>query len=306
MSRNDLFVDLAVKVKFLTAGQLEDCRKLQGLLSQNGFALTLPEILIRKEYLNRDQARMINMAIRYDEMREEDTALGAFIARKGFLAQDKITDCLGAQEVPYRDGRHFPRLQDILLQRNHLTPQQVHVILRAYQQLDAGPGAKASEGSSPRIPVPQPAVPPPEPARAPVSAGALKSMEAGLQLDLLKVAFRKARVKDGQAGDRVVHILEIQGMLDGHTFRRFDQYLNSVIDGDAVQLVLNCDKLDYVSSAGLGVLAGAAKRCRDRQGDLRLCNVSEKVKKIINLVGLQSVLRMYDAERGALMSFRFV
>ena len=32
----------------------------------------------------------------------------------------------------------------------------------------------------------------------------------------------------------------------------------------------------------------------------------EKVKKIVNLVGLQSLLRMYDQERGAVMSFRYV
>jgi anti-anti-sigma factor len=134
-----------------------------------------------------------------------------------------------------------------------------------------------------------------------------KEVEAGLAIDHLKVAYRKSHLKDSPAGgETAVAVLDLEGVIDAHTFKKFDHYLTAAIDNKGPMLILNCEKLDYVSSAGIGVLAGATKRCRDQQGDLRLCGVNDKVKKIINLVGLQSMLRMYEGERGALMSFKFM
>src|SRR5262245_35972675 len=97
MTRDELFIDLAVKAKFLTPAQREDCRKLREMLNQNAFSLTLSEIIAKKEYLNPDQLRLINVAIRYEELKREDEALGGFIAKKGFLPKDKIDECLSAQ-----------------------------------------------------------------------------------------------------------------------------------------------------------------------------------------------------------------
>jgi anti-anti-sigma factor len=134
-----------------------------------------------------------------------------------------------------------------------------------------------------------------------------REVEAGLAIDHLKVTYRRSILKENPAGgETAVTVLDLEGTLDAHTFKKFDHYLTAAIDNKGPLLILNCEKLDYVSSAGIGVLAGATKRCRDQQGDLRLCGVNDKVKKIINLVGLQAMLRMYEGERGALMSFKFM
>jgi len=370
MTRDERFVALAAQAKMVTEAQVEDARKLQALLVQNGFKLTLPEILTRKEYVTVDQARLLNITIRYEEIREDDLALGAFLTKKGFLSDEKVRECLGIQEQPYKEGRLLPRLRDLVVQKNYLTAQQLQVILRARQQFDpssrppsnilpamggprsaeepapAGGAAPApAEAPSPIVleqippgrpgespagmipPLPEehapvrrksdPLIPSREEAssaipartesslRMPVVFGP-KEIEAGLAIDHLRVSYRKSRLKDGPASETVVSVLDLEGVIDAHTFKKFDHYLTAAIDNKGPLLILNCEKLDYVSSAGIGVLAGATKRCRDRQGDLRLCSVNDKVKKIVNLVGLQSMLRMYEGERGALMSFKFM
>ncbi len=312
MTRDELFVEIALKAKLLTPAQVEDCRRLREMLSEQNFQLTLPEIVTRKEFLSADQVRLVNVAIRYEERREQDRGLADFIRRKGFLPPEKIGDCLSAQEAPYREGRHFPRLQDLLVERKHLTPQQLHVILRAWDQLDAAK-RETRDGSSPRVAPVQPAVPPPQaavptPPPLPLPTRPVpvldKKLEAGFHVENLKVALRKTRFKEG-AGEMMVHILDLGGLLDGHSCRRLDSYMNDLIDAGAVRLVVMCEKLEYISSAGIGVLAGAVKRCRDEQGDLRLAAVDEKVKRIMNMVGLQSLVRMYENERGAVMSFKY-
>ena len=300
MTRDEMFVDLAVKAKLITPVQLEDCRKLRDMLSQNSFALTVSEIIAKKEVLNPDQLRLINVAIRYEEIKREDEALGGFIARKGFLPQDKIDECLSAQAVPFKEGRHFPRLEEMLTQKGYLTPQQVHVILRAREQLDQQNDGQP--GSSPRMPQTRPSMPPPEleapPKPLPVS---LRSLEAGLKLDTLKVAFRRARIQ----GETYAAILDLHGSLDGHTAVKFDEYLHLLTGAGFVHLILVCQKLDYLSSAGIGVLAGVIKRCRDGKGDLRLCAVEEKMRRVMQIIGLLSLVRTYDTDKGAVASFKY-
>src|SRR5262245_30808856 len=320
MTRDDLFIDLALKAKLLTKAQLDDCAKLRGILSENGFALGLPEIVARKEMLNADQLRLINVTIRYEEMRADDRELGDFIVLKGFLPAERVNECLALQETPYKEGRHFPRLEGLLVDKNYLNAQLLHVIRRAREQLDGhvAPGQRPP-GSSPRIQPTRPAVPPPAqlddalrrspdsemPAaefEAKKSTGApdWRSLEAGLRMTTLNVALRKAK-----AGDDPVHIIDLEGSLDGHTSKSFDDYVHGLISARAVRLVVDCGSLKYISSAGFGAISGAVKRCRDAGGDLRFCNVPEKIRKIMTFVGLQALVRSYDSERGAVMSFKY-
>ncbi len=305
MTREERFLDLATKAKFLTPDQLEDCRKLQKILLSNGFKLTLPEIVARKEILDRDQLRIVHMAVRYEEMRDDDVEFGRFVQKKGFLTREQLAECLGAQEAPFREGRHFPRLEDLLVEKGYLTTQQVHVLRRARQQLDDGRKAREVQGSSPRIAAVQPSLPPePPPAETKRRGGDLRALEGGLDLVELQVAVRKTRYRSGDR-EIPVHVLDFKGALGGETARRFDDWITALIDAGAVRIVACCEKLDYLSSAGIGVLAGSVKRCRDAGGDLRLCEVGEKIQKVMHLVGLEALVRTYDSERGAVMSFKY-
>lgn len=322
MTRDQRFIELALKAKLLTQAQLDDCEKLRALLAENGFTLSLPEIAARKEMLNPEQLRLINVSIRYEEMRTDDVELGAFIVGKGFLPAEKVNECLALQETPYKEGRHFPRLEGLLVEKNYLNPQLLHVIRRAREQLDgAVPAGQRPPGSSPRIPPTRPAVPPPAqledvlrrvapptpapapPKKEPPAAGApdWRALEAGLRMGNLTVGLRKAKAAD----DLVVHILDLEGSLDGHTSKSFDGYVHDLIGARAVRLVVDCGSLQYISSAGFGAISGAVKRCRDAGGDLRFCNVPEKIRKIMTFVGLQALVRSYDSERGAVMSFKY-
>jgi len=297
---DEQLVQLALKVKLLTPPQLEEAKKLQSALGQSGFPLTLSEILVKKEFLSPDQMRLLRIAAQQEDLRSEDRAAAGFIVRNGFVPEDRVKEALAYQEQLYQEGKPFQRLQDILVQRGILTSDQLQIIQRARQQLESSKIAlrtavrAPSDSSIPTVKPTAPALP-------------KKKEPAGGQLvEGCRVGLRKTVLKDAAGQERTVYFVDIEGVLDGHTFKYFDDFLNSLIDQGRSSLILNCERLEYVSSAGIGVLAGAVKRCRDAKGDLRLCGVQEKVKKIINLVGLQSMLRMYDTDRGALVSFKYM
>lgn len=106
-----MFIDLAVKARLLTPAQLDDCRKLRDVMARNTFPVTLSEIVPKKEGLNPDQVRLVNVGIRYQEIKREDEALGDFIIRKGFLPAEAVAECLEAQEQPLKEGWNSPRLE---------------------------------------------------------------------------------------------------------------------------------------------------------------------------------------------------
>ena len=299
MNRDELFLDLVVKTKLLTPAQLEDCRKLREMLAEKSFSLTMSEIIAKKEFLNPDQLRLINVAIRYEELKREDEALGGFISRKGFLPPEKVQECLAAQEQPFKEGRHFPRLEELLAQKGYLTAQQMHVILRAREQLEQ---QDREPGSSPRMPQTRPSLPPPEPEAPPKPLPiSLRSLEAGLKLESLKVAFHRSRIQ----GETYAAVLDLVGSLDGHTAVKFDEFLHALTNAGLVHLIFVCEKLDYISSAGIGVLAGAIKRCRDGKGDLRLCSVDDKMRRVMQIIGLLSLVKTYENERAAVASYKY-
>jgi anti-sigma B factor antagonist len=101
-----------------------------------------------------------------------------------------------------------------------------------------------------------------------------------------------------------VQIFHLAGSLDMYSFPRLESQLNTLFDQGQFQVVLDCRRLDYVGSAGLGALISLAKRAREHDGDVRLLGVPDRIYKIIELLGFTKVLTLYDTEEAAVSSFQ--
>ena len=86
--------------------------------------------------------------------------------------------------------------------------------------------------------------------------------------------------KDGELN------VEIDGRLDTITAPELDSFLVKNYEGVA-SLTIDCEKLSYVSSAGLRVLLTAHKRMK---GDMKLTNVSEIVMEVLEMTGFADIL----------------
>ena len=82
--------------------------------------------------------------------------------------------------------------------------------------------------------------------------------------------------------------LSIEGRLDTMTAPELEAKISqSIADVDA--LVLNFEKLDYISSAGLRVLLATHKNMASK-GGLRITNVNELVKEVFEVTGFADIL----------------
>ncbi len=80
----------------------------------------------------------------------------------------------------------------------------------------------------------------------------------------------------------------LEGRLDTVTAPELEKSLKDSIDGVA-ELVLDFDKLEYISSAGLRVLLSAQKTMLEK-GGMKITNVSEIISEIFEVTGFSEIL----------------
>jgi anti-sigma B factor antagonist len=80
----------------------------------------------------------------------------------------------------------------------------------------------------------------------------------------------------------------MEGRLDTTTAPDFDAELKNALEG-ADSLVLDCEKLEYISSAGLRVLLSAQKMMNTR-GGMKLIRVNDIVNEVFEVTGFANIL----------------
>lgn len=100
-----------------------------------------------------------------------------------------------------------------------------------------------------------------------------------------------------------IHILELNGELDAHTASHLEDSLKSLIDGEQFNIVVNFSRLDYISSAGLGVFMAYIEDVRSLGGDIKLSNMSDKVYNVFDLLGFPTLYDILHTEEEAIVKF---
>lgn len=67
-------------------------------------------------------------------------------------------------------------------------------------------------------------------------------------------------------------------------------------------IILNMNKVDYMNSAGLGVLIIASKKLESNNRNLKITNLNMSVKKVIHILDAHEIISIYDNEEQALNS----
>lgn len=105
-------------------------------------------------------------------------------------------------------------------------------------------------------------------------------------------------VEDGLA------IITLEGFVDAHTAPQFENAVQAEIDAGRNRIIVNCAKLNYISSAGLGVFMTFVEEVRERGGDIKICGLIPKVKHTFEILGFQDIFEMPDEQATAVESFR--
>jgi anti-sigma B factor antagonist len=82
----------------------------------------------------------------------------------------------------------------------------------------------------------------------------------------------------------------LEGRLDTTTAPQLEGELRSAVDG-VTELVFDLGKLEYISSAGLGVLL-AAQKVMNRQGSMVIRHANSDIMDIFEVTGFTDILNI--------------
>ncbi len=100
------------------------------------------------------------------------------------------------------------------------------------------------------------------------------------------------------------NIIDISGDLDAHTSIELERSIQSLIDNSRTNIIVNFSKLNYISSAGLGVFMSFIDEVRSKGGDIKFTNMPDKIFQVFDLLGFPLLYEIYDDEHKAIEKFQ--
>lgn len=82
--------------------------------------------------------------------------------------------------------------------------------------------------------------------------------------------------------------IALEGRLDTTTAPQLDEEFKNSLD-DCTELVIDFEKLEYLSSAGLRILL-ATQKVMNKQGKMIIRNVNEAIMEIFEMTGFVDIL----------------
>ena len=103
--------------------------------------------------------------------------------------------------------------------------------------------------------------------------------------------------------DDGILVLSPTGRIDGATAKEYESTLLERISNGHSKILLNCEAIEYISSAGLRVLLMASRRAGEATGKLVLCAVRDTVHDVFKYSGFAEIIPIVGDRDEALESF---
>jgi len=97
-----------------------------------------------------------------------------------------------------------------------------------------------------------------------------------------------------------VLVVSVNGRLDTNTADDFQTSVNEILTSGEKAILVDLEKVDYVSTAGLRALLMLAKKASALGGKAHCCGLQPLVKKIFDVSEFSRLIAIYDSVQDAL------
>ena len=102
-----------------------------------------------------------------------------------------------------------------------------------------------------------------------------------------------------------VAVVSLKGNLRGEPeTEELRDKIYSLLQEGFTRIVVDMKGVRWISSSGLGTLIAALTSVRNKSGDLRLANITEKVESLFAITQLVKVFKTYETVDRAVASFK--
>lgn len=96
-------------------------------------------------------------------------------------------------------------------------------------------------------------------------------------------------------------ILKIEQQIEEKDIDNTYSYIEPLLQNESmIAMVIDCERIDYIYSSGIGVFASLAKTLHLRHIKLALYCLKDEQKEIFQMTGLDQVINMYQSKEEAI------
>ena len=90
------------------------------------------------------------------------------------------------------------------------------------------------------------------------------------------------------------------GRVDGLVAPDLEKRILRIVERGDCQLLLDCARMTYISSAGLRAVLAGARSCQQAGGKLTLCALQETCRTVFEISGFLTMIDCHDTRDAAL------
>ncbi len=94
---------------------------------------------------------------------------------------------------------------------------------------------------------------------------------------------------ENQAG---ATLARVEGRLDTINSPEFEKQMQPLLQGEKPEIVLDCEKMEYIASSGLRLFLTLQKSVTARAGKLTLKNLSPDIKAVFDMTRFSSIFNI--------------
>ena len=91
-----------------------------------------------------------------------------------------------------------------------------------------------------------------------------------------------------------VVLIRLEGRLVRHEDAELELLIGELLDKKCRKFVLDFNRVEFVDSAGIGLVIKLASLVEKRAGVLLLCNPQKNVRNVFNMLGIENRFKIYD------------
>jgi len=90
----------------------------------------------------------------------------------------------------------------------------------------------------------------------------------------------------------------VGGEIDAFTAPKLKEELLPLAEGQNQSIIVSLKDVSYLDSTGLGVFIGLFKQVKKNNGELRLIDLSDRLKRLFEITGLNNIITISAKSEG--------
>lgn len=93
------------------------------------------------------------------------------------------------------------------------------------------------------------------------------------------------------------------GHIDSSNANRFQRIVESGIDAEDQELILDFERVFFISSAGLRISLVISRKFNDSSKKFGICTLSDPIRNVLAISGFDQIIPIYDSRAAAINAF---